>query len=686
MANDRLQVLNELDGLSEQERQYALAILKEIQQTGSSKKYDELLYSEYREIPVDIDTFLRDPSYLGRGLTNEEGKFTVFPYWVQTLKKIFPNNLDTAYRTVILSGAIGLGKSFVAVICLLYCLYRMMCLKNPYTHYGLQPIDHITFSFINITMDAAKGVAWQKCQELVQLSPWFMSHGVVSKSLTPEWRPDPQSGIELKYGSQPRHILGRAIFASFEDEVSFQIGEDIEKQKEKAKRLISTVDARMQSRFMKGEKLPTLHLIASSKRTEQSFLETYINTKKKNESKTTLIIDEPQWVIRTDKDSTKKFYVAVGNKFLESEVVPLNATEDDLDAYRLRGFQLLQVPMGYYENFVDDLDIALTDIAGISTSNSMHYISGVRWGEVITDSYLNPFTKEIIEVGDGKDDTAQYENYFDLSRIPADLKYKPLYIHLDMSISGDKSGIGGTWIVGKKHSEGTDQSKDLFYQVAFCTSIKAPKGHQISFEKNRNFIRFLKKQGFNIKCVSCDTFQSYDLLQQLKAEGFTTEIISVDRVQDKICRPYQNLKSTIYESRIRCFKHKLLTDEIIGLVRYENGKVDHTEQGINSKDAADAVCGSVYSASQHAEEFAYDYGETMNSFVDANSEENGLLKEQLTVEFEDTLKNFFARKPIPSDQVEKQQQKQQDTVNLDFGFGPATNLDFMNIQDGILVW
>ena len=83
----------------------------------------------------------------------------------------------------------------------------------------------------------------------------------------------------------------------------------------------------MQSRFMKGEKLPTLHIIASSKRTEQSFLETYIDMKKKNESKTTLIIDEPQWVIRNDKQSDKFFYVAVGNKFLDSEVLPLSVTD-----------------------------------------------------------------------------------------------------------------------------------------------------------------------------------------------------------------------------------------------------------------------------------------------------------------------------------------------------------------------
>jgi hypothetical protein len=44
----------------------------------------------------------------------------------------------------------------------------------------------------------------------------------------------------------------------------------------------------------------------------------------------------------------------------------------------------------------------------------------------------------------------QYSEFFDLSRIPESLKSKPLYIHLDMSLSGDATGIAGTFILGKR--------------------------------------------------------------------------------------------------------------------------------------------------------------------------------------------------------------------------------------------
>ena len=149
----------QLEKLSPEERKLALEILEQYANKGSSDIFNNLVYNDYEEIPVDIETFLTDKNYLGNGLIDPDGRFTVFPFWVETLKKIFPNAYETNYNTLILTGSIGTGKSFMAVLCMLYLLHRMLCLKDPYTYYGLQPIDKITFSLINVTIDAAKGVA-----------------------------------------------------------------------------------------------------------------------------------------------------------------------------------------------------------------------------------------------------------------------------------------------------------------------------------------------------------------------------------------------------------------------------------------------------------------------------------------------------------------------------------------------
>ena len=666
----------DLSGLSETERQEVLKILEQFSNEGKSDIFNNILYQDYDEIPVDITTFLHDPYYLGKGLTDTEGRFTLFPYWEDLLKRMYPDPLKPAIcNTLALTGGIGLGKSTIMVITGCYELYRMLCLKDPYTYYGLQPIDLITFAVINITVDAAQGVAWSKLQSLIQSSGWFMSHGKVNRANTPEWTPP--KGIELIYGSMPSHIIGRALFWCGQDEVSFRKNMDVEKQKQAAAELVNSADARMKSRFMKGEKNPTLLVLASSKRTDQSFLETWIENKKKNESKTTIVVDEPQWVIRTDKDSERKFKVAIGNKFLSSEILPLNITDDEVDTYRNRGFRIIEVPMGYYENFLDDIDIALTNIAGISTTNLSTYISGERLVQTKFDG-ANAFRKDIITVGNGIDDKTQYSDFFDLSVITPEMKAKPLFIHLDMSLTGDKTGIAGVWIKGKRPpQEGVPQGKEVVFQMAFCVSVKAPKGHQVSFEKNRNFIRWLKEQGFRIKGVTCDTFQSASLLQELQAEGFDAKTLSVDRVKDNVCEPYQYVKSAIYEQRL-LIPNKgttLLTEEFLGLERNNtNGKIDHSPNSINSKDSADAVTGACYNASQHAEEYAFDYGEDLAMIVQVSGT-NSNQQQQMIVDFEEEMKN--ALNPINTDSG----------VFQDFGLGKAQPMNNMNyLSQGIIMW
>ena len=178
--------LESLEGLDDKSKELALKILSEYSETGYSDVMNKLIQEDYDEIPVDIITFIDDPQYLGKGLLKDDGTSSVFPYWRELLQEMFPDPLKPCiYNTLALSGAIGLGKSFIAVVCMLYELYRMLCLKDPYLHYGLQPIDLITFAVINITMDAAEGVAWSKMQALIQSSSWFMARGSITKGDTP---------------------------------------------------------------------------------------------------------------------------------------------------------------------------------------------------------------------------------------------------------------------------------------------------------------------------------------------------------------------------------------------------------------------------------------------------------------------------------------------------------------------
>lgn len=134
-------------------------------------------------------------------------------------------------------------------------------------------------------------------------------------------------------------------------------------------------------------------------------------------------------------------------------------------------------------------------------------------------------------------------------------------------------------------------------------------------------------------------------MQELKDDGFNTSILSVDRVNpEKVCLPYHYLKTAIYEKKVEIFKKcDLLTDELIGLERMATGKIDHTPDGINSKDSADAFCGSLFTASQFASEYAYQYGETLGIGLDVSIEDSSeaIKKQQLTVSFQEELAKIY---------------------------------------------
>lgn len=677
--------LNELEGLSEQEKKLALEILNQYSQKGQSKLFDSLKYADFEEIPVDIETFITDDRYLGKAWKDAGGKLKLYPFWMERLKELFPSNLETAYNTFLESGARGIGKSEIACGCVCpYLMYRVMCMKNPLEFFHLKQTEKICFAFMNIKLALAEEIAASKFQKTIQMSPWFMAKGsMTSKNNLPWWiPPDP---IQLIIGSQSDDVIGLPIYFAFFDEISFIKNQDIDKQKKKAKDMIDTAIGGMFTRFIYQGKNPTVLAVASSKRSEQSFMEEYIKTLAKTSANTTLVIDKPVWEVKPKGTySDQIFYLALGNKFLESMIIPDNDV-NNLTAYKDRGYQILEVPIDFKAKFLEDIERNLCDFAGISSSSMNKYMSGQVVADCINEEYKNPFP-DIIEVGNGPEDLAQYKNFFKLEYIQKELMSKPLYIHLDMSISGDMTGIAGTWITGKKVSTTEDQSKDLNFRLAFSVSVKAPKGRQISFEKNRNFIRWLKEVGFKIKHITSDTFQSYDLQQQLTAEGFECSILSVDRVDaDRICKPYQYLRSAIYEKRFSMYRSNRLFDEFIDIERDLNtGKVDHSPNG--HKDVLDAVCGSMFTASKYAEQYAFDYGEDLDTVREVSSPNS--FNQQINQEFQDELQKLFdprLRQQQKTTQKENQSVTPKDGL-MDFGFGKSETYNPLYVSQGIIVF
>ena len=94
--------MSEFEGFSEEEKEAVLRILREYSEKGNSETYKKLVLSDYKEEPVDIITFIKDPRYLGKAWHDSNGNCKLFPYWENILKsfgKIDEHNLFILHKT-----------------------------------------------------------------------------------------------------------------------------------------------------------------------------------------------------------------------------------------------------------------------------------------------------------------------------------------------------------------------------------------------------------------------------------------------------------------------------------------------------------------------------------------------------------------------------------------------------------
>ena len=128
--------------LTPQEQHMVMDILKEMKKYGRSETLEALWYQDYEEIPVNIQEFISNPHYLGKSTRNGE---SIYPYWKKTYNKIFDPSLG--YEEIIFTGAIGVGKTKTADVCLAYMLYKLMCLRNPQEYFKFNEGEQITIFF-----------------------------------------------------------------------------------------------------------------------------------------------------------------------------------------------------------------------------------------------------------------------------------------------------------------------------------------------------------------------------------------------------------------------------------------------------------------------------------------------------------------------------------------------------------
>ena len=309
-------------------------------------------YSDYTEVPVSIDEFITSDEYIGKSTA---GGQSIYAYWRNLLNNFFSEDK----HELLLTGALGTGKTKITAICACYTLYKLMCLKNPRETFRFVEDSDISLFFLNTSAANASGVLFATVHSMLLTSPWFMKHGkVVGRT---QYRYVPDGNINLMYGSTKNSILGTNLYAVFADEPVVRKN-TAEKQCKDLIDVYMAAQSRIKSRFTKDGNLYGYSVLVATKLPINDYINKYIDLRKSSSDVT--VSDEPQWNIKPrDWFSGKEFTVAVGGNLINPFIM---SDSDCIDVFKSMGCTVVNIPENFYDIYKLDAKETLRGVAGIS--------------------------------------------------------------------------------------------------------------------------------------------------------------------------------------------------------------------------------------------------------------------------------------------------------------------------------
>lgn len=540
---------------------------------------------------LPIEEWLSDPYYVGNI------SYELYEYWRDVIIEFSTGE----YNELILTGAVGTGKSYAALVLFLRTIYELSCRRPVPQSLGLASSSTILFVYLTISLKQADLTGYGKLTRMVDSIQYFQDcfKRNPKRSSIIEF---PGDEIVVVPGSDISHWRGGDLFGLIFDEGNFRQGSDAHKFNKAIDIYIESVNRRA-SRFAAGESDPSLSIIVSSVDTTTSFTESRIKATK-DDSKT-LIVHCTTWQTRPKKYGSKRFWVFPGNElidpFTDQDVqafitycahYDLEAeTISDLPPRRLREF--IEVPEEFRKGFTVDVYRALADVCGVSIGSPYKFFSAKpAYDECFqtTDTLWHPFTQQTIMLSHkGNAELADWLRS-DWPGLDKDYTY---YVHIDQSLTGDRTGIAIA------HVEAGKQGRIIVIDLMLAITAP-PKPEEIGIKKIREFVLYLDTQGADIELVTYDQFGSAESIQEFENAGMTAERLSVDRDSSQ----YDLLKELVLDGGIKGYKFELFETELFGLEK--NGKkVDHIAGG--SKDVGDAVAGAVWGAFHNNNEMRIRY-------------------------------------------------------------------------------
>lgn len=594
----------EMASLSPDEREAMEIIIRELSQPQQGPTLlDTLTRVEYKRTPVDMQTFIKDPYYLGNTCDN------IYPKLLADLEDLFSGG----YHEAVWTGSIGYGKTHVATIGVCRVLYELSCMQDPHKSYGLAHGSNLSIVCTSVNEGLAVKVVFEAIASKIKASPYF-EENFPFEDTKKEMRFPGGIWVAAR-ASSDTSALGLNAIGALMDEQNFLPRTAKEQQMgvlDRAETIYNTIQRRMKSRFERHGKLPGMLFIVSSKKTMDDFTAKRIRESKNDP--TVFVRDYALWDTKPeDQYSSKRFWVLCGNDTVPSKV--LTDTEHlEIKDKLPENCTLVHVPEDFRKDFERDLEGSIRDLAGVATvainpfihrrekileavdHTRVHPFSSLVYDPSKGGTFLwNAMVKEVAERGfsNTSDGTTRLLRPILNPRVPR-------RIHIDPSLRGDATGfvmahIGGWKDVPRRADDGREyMERAPMYVVDLMLRIVPPTGGEIVLADLRHIVYDLSAHGYMITGVTLDSWQSADTIQQLNQRGFQSQILSVDTSTD----PYENLKTALYENRVSYYEYMPLIEELQQLERKYDGrktKIDHPPKG--RKDVADALAAALFSLS-----------------------------------------------------------------------------------------
>ena len=458
---------------------------------------------QYAQLPVDIRTFVESKGFLN-------SRSVLYPAVMEELRELNSGKYDEA----VLTGAIGTGKSTIALFTTAYQLYVLSCLKDPHRLFSLDPASEIVFAFQSLNKTLAELIGYERFRTMIDGSAYFEHHFPFRKSLGSEMV-FPKKIVVRPLSGNVTAAIGSNIFGGIIDEINFMAV--IEQSKnaadggtfDQANEMYNSIVRRRKSRFMMaGSKLPGVLCLVSSKRypgefTDRKQAEARDEITRSGKTKI-FVYDRRLWEIKPEGTYGKeRFKLFLGDVARKPRIL-----EDGAEAAANDAHLVMEVPDEFRSEFTRDILSAIRDIAGSATFALHPFI-------VNTEAVAKAFGVRQSVLSTQETDFVARPSIYPTRILRPD---EPRMAHVDLGLTGDSAGVAVGWVEGFAKVPRSDNTFEMMpvINLDLILEVKPPQGGEIELENIRTLFYKLREVGMNLKWISFDTFQSADSIQLLR--------------------------------------------------------------------------------------------------------------------------------------------------------------------------